>query len=50
MESHREVAGVMKKRLLRRMELAGEKKPVIKDYPERIDSENRRVFDDELYE
>ncbi len=50
MESHREVAGVMKKRLLRRMELAGEKKPVIKDYPQRIDSENRRVFDDELYE
>ncbi len=49
MESHREVAGVMKKRLIRRMELAGERKPVIKDYPQRIDSENRRVFDDELY-
>ncbi|NOY07446.1 MAG: sulfatase-like hydrolase/transferase [Spirochaetes bacterium] len=49
-ESHRKVADVMKSRLIRRMELAGEKKPVIYDSEVKTDSEKRRVSDSELYE
>ncbi len=50
MESHREVAAVMRERLIRRMQAAGEQPPVIEETALKIDSENRRIFPDELYE
>ena len=49
-ESHRKVADVMKLRLIRRMKLAGEKEPVIRNFEPRDDLEKRRVSDSELYE
>ena len=49
MESHREVAEVMKERLLRRMVEAEEKEPTIASAPERPTWGQRSVSADELY-
>ena len=49
LESHREVAEVMRERLLRRMSEAGERETTIELAPERATTSHLQVYSDEVY-